>query len=119
MPGWYIKKSYYLSTPSESRLKSYLLSQPITVAINVDGPAFQSLAWSIYKGPCSSRSADLNHAVVIVGYGTEKGVDYWLIKNSWGTSWGNKGFARIQRNAPGLNGAGRCGIAILPVWPAM
>ena len=119
MPRWYIKNSYCISSPSEYTIQYYLLSQPITVAINVNSQAFQSLGWSIFKGPCSSNRGDLNHAIVIVGYGTENGVDYWLIKNSWGTSWGNNGFARIQRNAPGLNGAGRCGIAILPVWPGL
>ena len=119
MPGWYIKKWYYLSSPSEANMKSYLLSQPITVRINVNSQAFQSLGWSIYKGPCSSNSGDLNHAILIVGYGTENGVDYWVIKNSWGTSWGNNGFGRIQRNAPGVNGAGRCGIALQPTWPSL
>ena len=45
-----------------------------------------------------------DHAVVVVGYGTENGVDYWLIKNSWGTQWGEKGYMRIKR------GVGMCGI---------
>ena len=119
MPAWRIKKSCYLSSPSESSIQNSLLSQPITVAINVNNQVFKSLGWSIYKGPCSSNIGSLNHAVVIVGYGTENGVDYWIIRNSWGTTWGFNGFARIQRNAPGLNGAGRCGIALMAVWPTM
>ena len=119
MPGWFIKTWYYLPSPSEANMKTYLLSQPISVAINVNSQAFVNLGWSIYQGPCSSSSADLNHAVVIVGYGTENGVDYWLVKNSWGPTWGYRGFGRIQRNAIGLNGAGRCGIALRPVWPGM
>ena len=45
-----------------------------------------------------------DHAVVVVGYGTEKGVDYWTIRNSWGTSWGEKGYIRVKR------GVKMCGI---------
>ena len=44
------------------------------------------------------------HAVVIVGYGTENDVDYWLVKNSWGKLWGDKGLVKIHR------GVGMCGI---------
>lgn len=53
--------------------------------------------------PCPTTY--INHAVVIVGYGTENGVDYWIIKNSWGIVWGKDGFGRIQR------GVNLCGIS--------
>ena len=46
----------------------------------------------------------INHAVVVVGYGTENGVDYWLVKNSWGANWGASGFIKIRR------GTNECGI---------
>ena len=48
----------------------------------------------------------MNHAVLAVGYGTDdSGMDYWVVKNSWGTSWGDKGFFKIER------GVNMCGIA--------
>ena len=48
----------------------------------------------------------LDHQVLIVGYGTEGGQDFWRIKNSWGTKWGEGGFCRVARNAQNL-----CGVA--------
>ena len=46
----------------------------------------------------------LNHAVVLVGYGTANGVDYWIMKNSWGPNWEEKGYFRVRR------GTGMCGM---------
>ena len=50
-----------------------------------------------------------DHAVTVVGYGTENGVDYWVVKNSWGTSWGEKGYIRVKR------GVKMCGIGSILV----
>ncbi|CAA7037457.1 unnamed protein product [Microthlaspi erraticum] len=66
----------------------------------------------IFYGPCGTS---LDHAVVIVGYGHDGGNDYWIVKNSWGTEWGEAGYARMARNigdAPGL-----CGITKLASYP--
>ena len=52
-----------------------------------------------------------NHAVLIVGYGTEKGQDYWLVKNSWGAYWGDEGYIKMARNV------NICGIANEPLVP--
>ena len=51
-----------------------------------------------------SKGGKIGHSVAVVGYGKEKGKDYWLIKNSWGTRWGEQGYIRIQR------GVGACDI---------
>ena len=59
------------------------------------------------KGIFKSRFCDpkyLDHAVLLVGFGTENGEDYWLLKNSWGPAWGEEGYFRIQR------GTGMCGL---------
>ena len=50
------------------------------------------------------ESDKVNQAVVVVGYGSENGLDYWLVKNSWGSSWGDEGYIKVQR------GVGMCGI---------
>ena len=49
---------------------------------------------------------NINHAVAVVGYGSEGGKDFWLIKNSWGPFWGEGGFIRMKR------GTGHCGVGI-------
>jgi C1A family cysteine protease len=50
----------------------------------------------------------IDHGVLVVGYGTESGTDYWLLKNSWGTTWGEKGYFRILRSS--ATGPGICGL---------
>ena len=65
--------------------------------------SFKSYKGGLFSG-CTSNNR--THAVTVVGYGTENGVDYWLIKNSWGTSWGERGFMKLKR------GVGMCGIGM-------
>ncbi|XP_050369826.1 ervatamin-C-like [Argentina anserina] len=86
--------------------------QPIAVAIDGSGKEFKNYPGGIFEGPCGEH---LNHAVTVIGYGTEKDTDYWLIKNSWGEKWGENGYMRILRtNAPG---GGLCGLALLAYYP--
>ena len=74
-----------------------------------------SLIFKFYKsGVITSESCgqNVNHGVLIVGYGTENGIDYWLVKNSWGSMWGLGGYVKIGRSWSSSEG-GICGIGKL------
>ncbi|PHT90416.1 hypothetical protein T459_05529 [Capsicum annuum] len=100
----------------ESALLCAVARQPISVGIDGKSLDFQLYAaGGIYDGECSSNPDDLSHAVLIVGYGSEGGVDYWIIKNSWGKSWGMEGYAFIKRNTSLPYGV--CAINSLASYP--
>ncbi|VFQ69392.1 unnamed protein product [Cuscuta campestris] len=104
----------YKDVPSnnEKQLLKAVASQPVSVGICGSERAFQLYSKGIFDGPCSTN---LDHAVLIVGYGSENGVEYWIIKNSWGTSWGMKGYMHMQRNT-GIP-EGMCGVNMLASYP--
>jgi C1A family cysteine protease len=92
---------------TESALKTAVAQQPVSVAIEADQVAFQYYQSGVLTGTCGNN---LDHGVLAVGYGTDSGTDYWKVKNSWGTSWGEAGYVRIERNT-GTYG-GKCGITL-------
>ena len=87
---------------SEDDLMNKLLLNPVSIAIDASGSGFQFYSSGVYQKRCGSQ---LDHGVLLVGYGTDSGDDYWKIKNSWGASWGEAGYIRFIR------GQDECGVA--------
>lgn len=104
----------YADVPSkkEKKLLQAVVTQPVSVGICGSDSSFQLYSGGIFTGPCSTS---LDHAVLIVGYDSKDGVDYWIIKNSWGKRWGIDGFMYMQRNSGSAEGV--CGINTLASYP--
>ncbi|KAI4371984.1 hypothetical protein MLD38_010272 [Melastoma candidum] len=100
-------------TNSEAALLKAAAHQPISVAIDASSSEFMSYTGGIFAGPCGT---DLDHGVTVVGYGTAAdGTKYWLVKNSWGKSWGESGYIRMKRDVTAAEGL--CGIAMQASYP--
>ena len=86
-----------------NQLKAAINLGPVSVAIQANQPAFQGYTGGIITADCGTN---LDHGVLAVGYGVDNGVEFFLVKNSWGPTWGESGYVRIGV----ASGAGICGI---------
>lgn len=87
---------------------------PVAAAIDAGQQSFQYYSKGIYYDEkCHNKLEDLNHAVLVVGYGVEPdGQKYWLVKNSYSSKWGIDGYVKIAREKNN-----HCGIATQALYP--
>jgi len=95
-------------------MKTALVSQPVSVAIQANQLVFQFYAGGVIKKFCGDN---LDHGVLAVGYDTIKGTEAFIVKNSWGASWGNSGYVYISTDGTANKGNGVCGILADASYP--
>ena len=98
---------------NSTAMKSALAGRPLSVSIEADKAVFQSYKSGIFNS--ASCGTNLDHAVIVVGWGTSGTTEYWTVRNSWGTSWGERGYIRMDITS----GAGICGVQSQPLYPTV
>ncbi|KAH7430121.1 hypothetical protein KP509_09G084700 [Ceratopteris richardii] len=89
--------------------------QPVIVAINGGTYDFQLYSGGVFNASCPGEEDDLDHAVVIEGWGSSNGDNYWIVRNSWGKDWGSEGYVYMARGTGDVKGT--CGINSYPSYP--
>lgn len=102
-------------TNSETALMTAISQQPVSVAVEADQDSFQFYSSGVMTAACGTN---LDHGVLAVGYGTQGGLDYYKVKNSWGADWGLQGYILLGRGAK-FGSAGQCGIQMQPSYPVV
>ena len=113
MPKGVVGVKNYTNVPagSVSQLKAAIDKQPVSITLDANSDVFQSYSSGILDSP--KCGTELDHAVMAVGYGTEDGKDFYIVRNSWGTQWGDKGYIKIAA----VDGKGICGIQQVSLYP--
>jgi len=101
-------------TATTAALEAACNEGPVSIAIEADQSSFQQYSGGVLTAACGTG---LDHGVLLVGYGTDGGNDYWKVKNSWGESWGEEGYIRLCRNCNANNGDGQCGLLMSASYP--
>ena len=99
---------------SDVDMMTALSKQPVSIAIQADQKDFQLYKSGVFTGSCGTK---LDHGVLAVGYGTLDGEDYYKVKNSWGTTWGDDGYILLGRGDEYNKGKGQCGMLQQASYP--
>jgi len=113
--GATISRYVNVTSGSESDLLSAVAVNPCAVGIYAGSLAFQFYTSGVYsQRNCPNQMSQLDHGVTVEGWGVENGQAYWLVKNSWGSGWGESGYIKMARNAGNM-----CGIATMAAYPVV
>ena len=104
---------FFVTANNIDEMKAAVAQQPISVSIEADKSVFQLYSSGVFDSAACGTNTD--HATVVVGYASDSDGDYWIMRNSWGTSWGEDGYMRVAIEA----GEGICAIQSSPVYPEM
>lgn len=95
-------------------MMSAVAQQPVSIAVEADKDIFQHYKSGVLSGSCGSS---LDHGVLAVGYGTDSSAgEYWKVKNSWGSTYGESGYVLLAR---GKGIGGECGLLLSPSYPVV
>ena len=111
-------QSWTMVDPTDNSFMTALNKQPVSIAIEADQRDFQLYKSGVFTAPCGTN---LDHGVLAVGYGTdlETQKDYYLVKNSWGPTWGSNGYIKLGRGPEYNHGQGQCGILLEASYPTL
>jgi C1A family cysteine protease len=111
-----ITKCSDVQANNQVALKEAVAKGPVSIAIEADTAIFQSYKSGVITS--ASCGTNLDHGVLIVGYGVQDNIKYWLVKNSWSASWGDAGYVKIERS-DSTNDKGICGVAMQASFPVV
>lgn len=105
---------------NELQLTYQVSKRVVSIAIQADSRSFQLYSSGVYDDP-KCYTGQLDHGVSLVGYGhdTTSGKDFYLLRNSWSTSYGEEGYVRIARNSVATSTVGTCGLAMMTSYPVL
>ena len=109
-----VTASSSVTASSPDQMRAALTQQPLAVLVEADQTVFQGYTSGVLDS--AACGTNLDHAVLAVGYGTDEatGLDYWLVKNSWSTTWGDNGYIKLAANSSD----GICGVQMGPSFPS-